>query len=72
MGPGQMLSDAGWPESQGSTYMGPGPGDKQIENTSSYKYLGDVVTNDNKNKANLETRENKVAATVRQINTTAS
>ena len=47
-------------------------GDIKIENTTKYKYLGDVITNDNKNKVNIETRENKVTATVRQINTTAS
>ena len=47
-------------------------GDKLIKNTSSYKYLGDIVTDNNKNKTNLEARENKAYATVRQINTTAS
>ena len=47
-------------------------GDKRISNTTSYKYLGDTITNDNKNKRNLEIRENKVSATIRQINTTAS
>ena len=30
--------------------------------TNSYKYLGDTVTNDNKNKRNLEIRENGVQA----------
>ena len=47
-------------------------GDKRIKNTTSYKYLGDMITSDNKNKINMQTRENKVAITVRQINTTAS
>ena len=47
-------------------------GEKRIKNTSSYRYLGDEVTNNNKNKPNLEIRENKIYATVRQINTTAS
>ena len=47
-------------------------GEKNIKNTISYKYLGDTITNDNKNKMNLESRENKITATVRQINTTAS
>ena len=47
-------------------------GEKNIKNTTSYKYLGDTITNDNKNKTNLENRENKIQATVRQINTTAS
>ena len=47
-------------------------GDKNIQNTTSYKYLGDTITNDNKNKINLQTRENKIQGTIRQINTTAS
>ena len=47
-------------------------GEKKISNTTSYKCLGDTITSDNKNKRNLEIRENRVAATVRQINTTAS
>ena len=47
-------------------------GDKQIKNTSYYKYLGDTITNDNKNKKLIETRENAVNAVVRQINTVAS
>ena len=46
-------------------------GDKHIKNTS-YKYLGDTVTNDNKNKRNLEIRENKVQGTIIQINMIAS
>ena len=48
-------------------------GEKRIKNTSSYKYLvGDIVTDNNSNKTNLEARENKAYATVRHINTTAS
>ena len=47
-------------------------GAKQIGNTKSYKYLGDVVTDDNKNKQNLIARENRLNATTRQINATAS
>ena len=47
-------------------------GNKKIKNTTSYKYLGDLITTDNKNKMNMPIRENKVAATVQQINTTAS
>ena len=47
-------------------------GEKKIKNTTAYKYLGDTVTNDGKNKINLEIRENKITATIRQINTTAS
>ena len=45
---------------------------KKDKNTASYKYLGDIVTNNNKNKMNLEAKENKVNNTIRQINTTAS
>ena len=47
-------------------------GDKNIQNTTSYKYLGEMITNNNKNKSNLEAKENKVQAIVRQINTTAA
>ena len=47
-------------------------GEKEIKNTTNYKYLGDTVTNDNKNKRNLEIRENRIQGTIRQINTTAS
>ena len=47
-------------------------GDKKIKNTTSYKYLGETITNDNKNKQNLEIKENKAPMTIRQINTTAS
>ena len=34
--------------------------------------MGDTITNDNKNKINLQNRENSLHATTRQINTTAS
>ena len=47
-------------------------GEKQVGNTKSYKYLGDIITDDNKNKQNLVARENRVYATTRQINATAS
>ena len=47
-------------------------GEKMIKNTTSYKYLGDIVTDNNKNKMNLEEKENKVNNTICQINTTAS
>ena len=47
-------------------------GEKKIKNTTWYKYLGDTITSDNKNKRNLEIKENKVESTIRQINTTAS
>ena len=35
-------------------------GDKKINNTTSYKYLGEMITSDNKNKINLEMKENKI------------
>ena len=47
-------------------------GQKRIRNTTSYKYLGDTITNDGKNKINIEKRFNTVQAIIRQINTTAS
>ena len=47
-------------------------GEKERKNTTSYKYLGDTITSDNKNKRNLEIKENRVESTIRQINTTAS
>ena len=47
-------------------------GQKQISNTTTYKYLGDILTNDNKNKKNIQARENKIQAIIRQVNTTAS
>ena len=47
-------------------------GEKNITNTTTYKYLGDVITSDNKNKSLLKTRENNLLARTRQINTTAS
>ena len=47
-------------------------GEKNIKNTTAYKYLGDMVTNDNKNKQNLIIKENKLQQIIRNINTTAS
>ena len=47
-------------------------GNQVIGNTSSYKYLGDEITNDGKNEKNILSRENKTYALVRKINTTAS
>ena len=47
-------------------------GEKQICNTTSYKYLGDTITNDGKNKVNIEKRFNTVQFIARQINTTAA
>ena len=47
-------------------------GEKQIRNTTSYKYLGDMITNDGKNKINIEKRYNTVQSMVRLINTMAA
>ena len=47
-------------------------GEKQISNTTSYKYLGDTITNDGKNKVNIEKRYNTIQFISRQINTTAA
>ena len=47
-------------------------GEKNIQNTTSYKYLGDMITSDNKNKLLTKTRENNLLISTRQINTTAS
>ena len=47
-------------------------GPKRIKNTTSYKYLGDHITNDGKNKQTIEKRFNQVQGIIRQINTTAS
>ena len=47
-------------------------GPKRIKNTTSYKYLGDYITNDGKNKQTIEKRFNQVQGIIRQINTTAS
>ena len=46
-------------------------GTKNIKNTTSYKYLGDLITNDGKNKQNIENRFNRTQGIIRQINTTA-
>ena len=42
-----------------------------LDETDSYKYLGDVVTNDGKNLKNLEARKNKAFATTCSINSIA-
>ena len=46
-------------------------GPKNITNTTTYKYLGDIITNDGKNKSNIEARFNRTQGIIRQINTTA-
>ena len=47
-------------------------GDLKIEETSTYKYLGDVISDDGKNAKNLEARQNKTIATTVTINSIAS
>ena len=47
-------------------------GEKVIKNTTVYKYLGDEITSDGKNDKNIISRENKLNAIIRQINTSAS
>ena len=47
-------------------------GQKRIRNTTSYKYLGDTITSNGKNKTNIEKRFNTVQSIIRQINTTAA
>ena len=47
-------------------------GEMAINETKSYKYLGDVITDDGKNSKNLETRREKTIATTISIKTVAS
>ena len=47
-------------------------GDLIIHETDSYKYLGDTLTADGKNKRNIEQRKNRVTATTVSINSIAS
>ena len=47
-------------------------GELTIQETKSYKYLGDTITNDGKNAQNIETRGNKIRASTITINTIAS
>ena len=44
-------------------------GDKTIENSDNYKYLGEIISRDGKNDANLSARFKKLKSTVRAINT---
>ena len=46
-------------------------GEQTIEETDSYKYLGDLITNDGKNIRNLDLRKNKIAAATTTINAIA-
>ena len=45
-------------------------GAEEIEETSQYKYLGDFITNDRKNRENLKARKTKV--TTITVKTTAT
>ena len=47
-------------------------GDKMIQETTQYRYLGDEVTNDGKNAENIKSRKQKIQATTATINTIAS
>ena len=47
-------------------------GEMDISETKSYKYLGDVITDDGKNTKNIESRKNKSIATTISIKTIAS
>ena len=47
-------------------------GEEPIEETASYKYLGDIITADGKNEKNIEARRIKVLASIVSINTIAA
>ena len=47
-------------------------GELSIEETTEYKYLGDIITSDGKNSQNLRSRNAKLQATTVTINTIAS
>ena len=42
-------------------------GDMEIDTVSEYKYLGDIITKDGKNRQNLESRRIKIHASTTQI-----
>ena len=44
----------------------------QIEETTTYKYLGDVISNNGKNIKNIESRKAKTLATTINMNSKAS
>ena len=44
----------------------------QIEETTTYKYLGDVISNNGKNIKNIESRKAKTLATTINMNSIAS
>ena len=47
-------------------------GDMAIQETNKYKYLGDVITSDGKNKENLAMRKSRLQGATIKINTTAA
>ena len=47
-------------------------GDLTIKETEKYKYLGDIITNDGKNKENLNARKTRLQSTTIIVNTIAS
>ena len=47
-------------------------GDMMIEETDSYKYLGDFISNDGKNSKNIDSRRQKINTTTVAINSIAS
>ena len=47
-------------------------GELKIHETTSYKYLGDVISNDGKNGKNLESRKNKTQVTTVTVNSIAA
>ena len=47
-------------------------GNDEIEETTQYKYLGDIVTNDGKNKENISARKNKLKGSTINIKTIAA
>ena len=47
-------------------------GDERIKKCSSYKYLGDIITKDGKNKENIAERKRKSVGNTISINTIAA
>ena len=47
-------------------------GDMELSETTTYKYLGDIITNDGKNTKNLESRKIKLNSSTISIKTIAS
>ena len=47
-------------------------GDMEIDETEHYKYLGDIVSSDGRNKENIKSRQAKLQASIISVNTYAS